>query len=592
MAYGVIRYMSYHGLLLRRSFPTPLIALLFCLAGCSSGGGSSKGDDSTTNTQPPTMQPAPVQEPPEPGPDDQTFGQGTNQQPVVVSPKTSVTGVVTYDRVPFIQPRFGGLDYNAIISAPVRGVTVQALDSNDEVLLSTQTNNEGQYSFSVDNNTAVKIRVIAELLSTQPPEWNMKVRDNTGGDAIYILEGALVSVGDSGTQNRDLHAQSGWGGADYEQARSAAPFAILDSIYDAVMKIVSADASVFLPELDIYWSTRNISSRGSFSEGDIGTSFYTSVGPSIYLLGAKDNDTDEYDRAVVQHEFGHYVEHQLSRSESIGGSHSQTSALDMRVAFGEAWGNAFAAMVSDDPLYRDSLGERQSFGFTVDVEAKSSGGNQGWFSEASLQTILYDLYDTIDDGNDRISLGYKAIHDVLIDQDYLGFDGFASIYSFIHRLKDRNSNLASEISELVESHEIYGVGLWGMGETNNAGSNIVLPIYSALSPNGSVQVCSDNTNQEYNGVENRRFIMVTIPEANTYTFTASRSGGNIPTTNPDLRLFDKGRLRFSGRSRTQNTETFTILLAAGVYTLEIFEQANVDNFDSSGGLACFEVTIN
>ena len=82
----------------------------------------------------------------------------------------------------------------------------------------------------------------------------------------------------------------------------------------------------------------------------------------IYILGdftALGGDTDEFDQSVIAHEFGHYVEDRFGRSDSIGGDHGGSATLlDLRVAFGEGWGNAFSGMVLGDPIYRDSQQRR------------------------------------------------------------------------------------------------------------------------------------------------------------------------------------------------------------------------------------------
>ena len=115
----------------------------------------------------------------------------------------------------------------------------------------------------------------------------------------------------------------------------------------------------------------------------------------IFLLGAANQDTDEYDRHVIAHEFGHYLEHHFSRSDSIGGPHALTDQLDMRVAFGEAWGSAFAAMATGQPVYVDTHSAGQAHAFSFDLEQSPSrvNPNPGWFNEESLQALIFDLYD-------------------------------------------------------------------------------------------------------------------------------------------------------------------------------------------------------
>src|SRR5690606_9356664 len=105
---------------------------------------------------------------------------------------------------------------------------------------------------------------------------------------------------------------------------------------------------------------------------------------AIYLLGAEGKDTDEYDRHVIAHEWGHYFEHNFSRSDSIGGPHTRHDQLDMRVAFGEGFGNALSAMITGSSVYRDVVGPNQAHSFQFDVEGPlpfDGNDNPGWYSE-------------------------------------------------------------------------------------------------------------------------------------------------------------------------------------------------------------------
>src|SRR5690606_9135756 len=165
-----------------------------------------------------------------------------------------------------------------------------------------------------------------------------------------------------------------------------------------------APGTVF-PPLVLHWSPSNVPSRGEdnvpdFDSGEIGTSLYRN-GVGIFLLGAEDSDTDEYDRHVIAHEWAHFLEHSLARSDSIGGPHTWGDQLDMRTAFSEGLANALAAMVVGDALYVDVLGPGQAQGFAFDIEGPISSRplhanpHPGWFSEQSVHEIIYDLYDEI-----------------------------------------------------------------------------------------------------------------------------------------------------------------------------------------------------
>jgi hypothetical protein len=567
-----------------------LLATVATLSACGgSASAPAPASSSLTTSQPPITTPTSAEE------DINNPQNGTeipDSTPVTLpaSSKMILSGRVTYDRVPFEGRTFRGLDYSRTFSMPARGVTVQLLDSNHTVHASGYTDDDGHYSFSIDKNQSLRVRVLAELRGNQGAAWDIQMRDNTAGNAQYVLDGSLASVGDHETQTRNLHAASGWDGDGYTGSRSAAPFAVLDSLYDALQTVISADPDVVLPPLTVFWSEKNIAINGDSSQGYIGTSFYTSAGPSIYLLGAADNDSDEYDRGVVQHEFGHYLEHQLGRTESIGGSHNQTSRLDMRVAFGEAWGNAFAGMVSGDPIYRDSLGANQSMGFAINVENRSYG-TQGWFSEASIQAFLYDVFDDAEDGGDQLSLGFKPIYEVLTSERYLNFDGLASIFAFRAELETQQPQLAGTLSNMLQNYDISGAGWYGAGETNNAGSAVTLPVYHQVTPGQTINVCSDSDFQKYNGVDVRRFLRIHLPDTRNYTISAMRNGGNLARTNPQLRIYRQGNQAGSVLNGTPDSENAQRYLSRGDYVFEVYEESNADHSTNTGGLACFDVRI-
>ena len=217
----------------------------------------------------------------------------------------------------------------------------------------------------------------ARCLRVGVPSFDFRVVDNVNGNApVHALPGRR-SLGTANV-TRNLHAASGWTGVAYTATRSAAPFAILDAAYDAVQLVLGAAPSTAFPALRFHWSTQNVPVAGS-APGEIGSSRFR-PGAGIYLVGAANQDTDEYDRHVIAHEFGHYLEHHFSRSDNIGGPHALTDQLDIRIAFGEAWGSAFAAMATGDSVYVDSHSSRQAQSFSFDLEQRPSrvNPNPGW----------------------------------------------------------------------------------------------------------------------------------------------------------------------------------------------------------------------
>ena len=75
----------------------------------------------------------------------------------------------------------------------------------------------------------MRIRVSAHMQRTEAdgPRWDVKVTDNTQGNALYVLQGDLASS-ETGTSTRNLNASSGWVAASsagrYANTRAAGPF--------------------------------------------------------------------------------------------------------------------------------------------------------------------------------------------------------------------------------------------------------------------------------------------------------------------------------------------------------------------------------
>ena len=337
-----------------------VLALAAAVAACGGGGGGAFGDDST-----------------------------------VPAVNVTVSGAAEFEMVPN-NLGTGALDCAARTWRPIRGATIELIGPAGTPLTSSGTGSRGEYAFTVPNpNADVFVRVRAQALRSGATGgvWDVSVRDNSA-EALYTLD--TVPFAPATTQTRSVRAASGWGGSSYTAPRSAAPFAVLDNAWSAMQTVLGVAPSQNFPPLRIFWSINNRPVDSTdLSSGDIGTSFYVlnNGQHQLYLLGAQNVDTDEYDRSVVVHEFGHYLQSALSRNDSPGGPHSGDEALDRRVAFSEGWGNAWAGIVSGEPRYADSLGPQQASGFIIDVSSPPAS-TRGWFSEDSVQHLIWRFHET------------------------------------------------------------------------------------------------------------------------------------------------------------------------------------------------------
>ncbi len=389
----------------------------------------------------------------------------------------TISGVVSYDLVPHNSN--SALDYPNTTPEPVKNAVVELICEGERIS-ATNTDNGGNYSLSAPAgiSASVFVRVKAQMLSSALPGYDFTVVDNTQSQSMYAMDSAAFNMGTTDILNKNLRAQSGWSGAAYTSTRVAAPFAILDSVWKAASKVIEVNSSVIFPPLKINWSILNTTAAGSLAAGQITSSHYN--GADIYILGAADNDTDEYDDHVIIHEWGHYFEDKFSRVDSVGGEHTMGDILDIRVAFSEGFSNAYSAIASGDTIYSDSTGVSQASGFWIDLD-NNNCVNAGWFSECSVQSIIYDLYDASNDGADTVSTGLAPIYNVLVNEQK-NTGALISIFSFIKALKDGNAAQSNAINTLVSGQNIAVItDIYGDSElSNNPGSVNQLPVFTQM----------------------------------------------------------------------------------------------------------------
>ena len=490
-----------------------------------------------------------------------------------------------------------GLDFARAAAAAVRGATVEIIASpGGNVLAAGVTDAAGNYSLSVQANIEVFVRVRAELLRTGTPAWNFTVRDNTNFDSLYALDGSVFNTGASAV-TRNLHAASGWGGSGYSSVRSAAPFSVLDAVYQALQLVLSASPNQVFAELRMMWTPNNrpVTPRGNAASvaaqraaGNIGTTFYDAGTPArIYVLGDAATDTDEFDQHVVAHEWGHYYQHQLSRDDSIGGAHDTNLRLDYRVAFSEGWGSAFAGMAKGDPLYRDSFtmnGVLRDFQINVDNNATLFPGA---FNEGAVQSVLYDLFDNANDGADMISLGFAPLHAAMTTR-MRSTSALTTIYPFLSALRAGNSAQAGAIDALAAAQQLASVtDDFGANETNNGGDARNLPIFRSVAAGETVAVCSVAANGAFNRLGNRKLLRFDLATAGTITVRASNGPAG---SDPDLALYSAGQRRGLAEGTASLAETLVVSgLAAGTYVIEVYEYSNLGS--TPRGDTCFDLQV-
>ncbi len=581
------------GILVKR--PIFLILLTLSLGACSGGGGGGGG------------------------------GGGFNPPPAGTT--VTVSGTVSYQFVP-PNAACNGLNFSATFVRPIRGATVVLLNNSGAEIARMASTDSGAYSFAdVAANSSVRIRVLAESKRVGLPNWDVEIRDNVNTSAAppplesrpkYSIESTLFDTG-SNDLTRNLTAATGWGGSAYSAPRAAAPFAILDTIYTGMQFIAAADPGVSLPPLDVFWSVNNTADpsdlpiEDAIDAGELEGSFYIFGTGFLFLTGDANGDTDEFDDHIVGHEWGHFLDDTIFRADSPGGTHFLGDRLDSRLAWGEGWPSALAAMFLNDPAYCETGTPGTSEGFEINSEGGFFGG-QGWFDEVGINRFVYDLWDTDSEGTDTGSVGFEPIYDVMTG-GLRSSAAWANIFTFAVELKalvDANGDALID-SQLGDEQTVQGAALdiWATNETNDGGANDpadVLPMYIDMAIDTTINICSDSqfdfrTETDGNKISEFRYIRLDIPFADEFNVVIASTTPTPATpdttdrdqSDPDMNLVRNGNLIMELISGEDNLETGTTpVLQPGTYIADLrdWRYADPDRPASYPPVVCFDVSFN
>ncbi len=399
--------------------------------------------------------------------------------PFVIWTCDVVNGIASYDSVP---ATLQGLKYDQTVETAIRAAHVQIVDDADGALLAEGvTSSKGKFTLGVVSGVPlVRVRIFSRTV--WPP---IRVQDNTDGGALYTVESEPFDPTDSAKQL--VHAGSGWTGKKYGEPRLAAPFSILDTAYEAAQAVLEV-RNPALPQAVFNWSVDNRPEQGNPAKGQITSTHFSPYENAVYLMGKQNAQTDEYDRHTIIHEWTHWLESNLGRSDSFGGVHWLGARIEPRLAFGEGVADAMPGIVlHPDSTYAMTFGKKQGkgWGFDVDVNAGGEDKHPGWFSEVSVAAMVYDVFDDEDEPWDTISLGLGPVLDVLTGA-HKTTDAFTTIFTFMHALKTAFPELNGAINALTAKHSMSPVAdQWGAAETNDGGWEQNLPVYRTAMINGA-----------------------------------------------------------------------------------------------------------
>ena len=533
-----------------------LLFLLQSIGRSSSSAGTSTGTGTGTGTETGT-------------------GTGTG----TTSTTVNATGTINYQHVP-VNTVTNTLNTSGITNRPARSVIVRLLDSNSNTITSVITDSTGKYTItgaSVPTSTFT-IVAVAEMAKVTSPSYSFKVVNTvTNGSA-----GTTYAVSSSSTTASTCTTSCTVNVTALDSNRGNGPFSILDVVYIAIQKIIAADSTTAFPTLNFKWTSS--STTGSFFTTSTSTCG-TGVNNCIVLLGNRFSDSDEFDRHVIAHEFTHYLESALSRSDSIGGTHSTNDTLEPRIAYGEGLGNAMGAIFLDDPIYTDTT---SGGGFNINMET-GTHTNNGYYSEASVQSVLWDLYDNISDAKnaqtDNLNYSFTKIWNAVLALRTI--TGITYIHEFIVALKAANAGDTAAINNILTMESIAATeGAEANVSKDAVSSNAHTcdgstapypynPIIETLGTTGTVvngvsiagsQACG-KTSSANNKLFGSKFYRMTPSNSGNMTVTATDTGTST-TEDPDVYIFQRGTTVKICNAVGSDTCT-TAVTAGTVYIVEI-----------------------
>lgn len=346
---------------------------------------------------------------------------------------STITGKGQYQyRTHFGSGSSGGLGYVEGTARPIRRAEVRVLDSAGNVAQCAETDANGDFSFSLPQNSnsyTIQINSRANNSFLKATVFNQPELKEFYSLTTTVVPDATKSVGSvvaSATSSSTL-----LGGA----------FNILDQLLNAndylrtqvgTCSFSGCPNFTVAPKVEVFW--RKGFNPGSYYDTG-GLSFYLPGYSRMFILGGingdtDNSDTDHFDNSVIIHEYGHFLEDQVFKSDSPGGSHNGNKIIDPRLAWSEGWGNFLQAAVQDSGFYIDTIGNRDgstTFGFYVGLETGVSGKDlpqagaggalgEGNFREFSVSRLLWDAIDTNDDG-ETISGGFPEIWSPLVQSN-------------------------------------------------------------------------------------------------------------------------------------------------------------------------------
>jgi hypothetical protein len=302
----------------------------------------------------------------------------------------------------------GGLGAAPGAVFPIRFAEVHVLNSGGSVVQCGRTDGVGHYSVVLPKSPAIHTVRVYSRSPVGDPDVQVSVLNRPSQNSVYFISGNVSASADTTLPVIDASVSSPevMGGAFniMDQILKANEF--LHSVASTCnTQFTGCPAFTVAPKVSVYWSPGFDPSNYAGQNSPI--SFYLPGYGRLFILGGvngdtDNHDTDHFDNSIIIHEYGHFLEDNVFRTNSPGGSHDGDAMIDPRLAWSEGWGNFFQAAVQNSPHYYDTYGNvdgMTGFYYNADLETPHVGNDypeadgEGNFREFSITRFLWDTID-------------------------------------------------------------------------------------------------------------------------------------------------------------------------------------------------------
>ena len=457
-------------------------------------------------------------------------------------------GVAMFQKVEVTE---SGLDLSRTVIVPIRNARVEVIDRvTRQVLTVAETDDAGAFVAAVPDRPGLAIQVVSRLRS-----YDVRILDNTQGNRLYSIRKDLDDPADTSVIEI------------IDTSRVSGAFNILDAIQRANMMVAIADAQLLPSPLTIYWSEKNNESvLSKLTGGLIRTTFFNASTNTAYVLGDRTTDSDEFDDSVILHEYAHLLAARFSRDDSRGGPHLPGDMLDPRVAWSEGWANFFSSAVRLNPIFIDSKG-LGAVGIRFDLEENVPGNDRpGYRSEASVQGLLWDLFDEVSDNGDSVQFPIATIWKAFTE---LRSARFVYLPHFLERFLEKNQGVSDALRTMVVLRSI--------DFQPDVRPSVVTPFPMPIAVGETKQGGVDSfTSKRTNLASSAHFYSFTTQMGGQAVIRLDIEGvgsANNPNANDlDLYLYDANGKLIDQSARWLNGQAefiYNITLAPGAYYVEV-----------------------